>query len=118
MTQVPYELGNGSAAQVAEVTSWPWQQEGGDWVKRGNCPRCGHPISKRLIRTVVPLRQPGLADDAPQADQWVETRALDSGRAMLRPDLPNTVDVMCNCNVRHADGEHGCGFVANKVSGP
>lgn len=102
MAELAYELQEGTAAQVAQVRRWPWQQDGEDWLLSGSCPRCGHGISKRLVSTAY-LVQP----------EPTETPAL------RRPVPPRgTLTVFCNCGVTHAQDKSGCGFFATGVPGP
>ncbi|MFC4453741.1 hypothetical protein [Deinococcus sonorensis] len=108
--EVPYRLEEGSALQVADVQGWPWQLDGQDWVKAGHCPRCGHPVSKRLVMTTYPVR-PDMTEE-----RWHGPLAW---RAPQHPSAPRgTMLVFCDCTVPHADGKSGCGFFVRGIAGP
>jgi hypothetical protein len=67
------------------VESWPWEEQGGDWVKQGPCPRCGH----QMDRTVA------------------------GGVAFALPVAAQPVAIWCNCSYPHeqrpSDRDAGCG---------
>ncbi len=86
------------------VASWPWQQVDPDmWLKEGDCPRCGHYMSKRIERgTAVFL-------DAPS--EMAPTSFWD--REQDEP--PEEVWVRCNCDTAHLEEKagRGCGQQAS-----
>lgn len=75
------------------VESWRWERREGDWVKQGQCPRCGHSMD----------------------------RTFAGGIAFALPQLPGPVAIWCNCSAPHAnrpDGRNGgCGSSA-RISAP
>ena len=105
---VPYALEEGDSRQAAEVQAWGWKLDGDDWVKTGLCPRCLHPISKRLVMTSYLVRPVGIEEEP----------GTPAHRPSRPPVPPGTVMVFCDCNVQHADGKSGCGFYVKGVAGP
>jgi len=84
MSELPFDIvtPNGWAAAL---DAWPWswlKDDQGHPIgaeKRGPCPNCGHGMSVSL----------GITEGI--------------------TDLPSHTDVSCNCAVKHAEGQTGCG---------
>lgn len=114
MAPVEYEDVQATSTQRAEVDSWGWESTSDGWVKRGACPRCGHPIIKTLQRVNFALSD---SFDLP-IDMVAESHAGRSGKAALLPAAPRKVKVFCNCSAKHDDGKKGCGFYVFDIPGP
>jgi len=86
---------------LEEVSTWQWQQlEDEKWKLSGNCPRCGHLMSR--------VEGPGIV---------VFSTGVGVGS---RHGVPDVVFVECNCTDPHKDrpdGETGCG-PSGQIPGP
>lgn len=72
---------------AAEVANWLWSREGNVFRVEGNCPRCGHAMSREFEKASVVRR----LTDEPQQEE----------------DTTVEIAVWCNCTASHAGRPKG-----------